>query len=89
LERIVRRLSRKARLALSSGWSIYAHHGTTREDDGYHYARWERPGHGEAKKHEYEARQREIPDDTRGLTEQICGDPLPGRSALARRKKSS
>jgi AraC-like DNA-binding protein len=31
------------------------------------------------------ARLAEIPDDTRNLTARICGDPLPGRSALARR----
>lgn len=29
-----------------------------------------------------EARIAEIPADTRGLTARICGDPLPGRSAL-------
>lgn len=29
-----------------------------------------------------QARMAEIPDDTRGLTARICGDPLPGRSAL-------
>jgi len=85
------RLPRRLKLALASGWSIYAHHATSRDDDdgGLHYERWERPGHGEAKKHEYEARHREIPDDTRGLTAQILGDPLPGRSALDRRRHQS
>lgn len=28
----------------------------------------------------------EIPKDTRGLTARLCGDPLPGRSALDRRQ---
>jgi hypothetical protein len=28
----------------------------------------------------------DMPDDTRGLTERVCGDPLPGRSALDRRQ---
>lgn len=32
------------------------------------------------------ARIAEIPDDTRSLTGRICGDPLPGRSALDRRR---
>lgn len=32
-----------------------------------------------------EARLAEIPEDTRSLTGRICGDPLPGRSALDRR----
>lgn len=27
----------------------------------------------------------EVPVDTRTLTQRICGDPLPGRSALERR----
>ena len=27
-----------------------------------------------------------IPNDTRGLTARVCGDPLPGRSALDRRQ---
>lgn len=30
-------------------------------------------------------RERQIPRDTRDLTAQLCGDPLPGRSALDRR----
>ena len=34
---------------------------------------------------EYAARLVEIPPDTRDLTGVLCGDPLPGRSALARR----
>ena len=81
------RLPRRLKLALSTGWSIYAHHATSREDDGegIHYERWERPGHAEAKEHEYEARRREIPDDSRDLTARILGDPLPERSALARK----
>lgn len=29
---------------------------------------------------------RELPSDTRGLTARICGDPIPGRSALDRRR---
>ena len=33
-----------------------------------------------------EARQAEIPSDTRGFTSRFLGDPLPGRSALDRRK---
>lgn len=32
-----------------------------------------------------EARMAEIPRDTRDLTARVCGDPLPGRSALDRR----
>jgi hypothetical protein len=82
-----RRLPINVRLALSSGWSIYAHHGTS-NDDGYRglrYEHWERAGHGEARRHEYEARYREIPEDTRDLTGRILGDPLPGRSALAKK----
>lgn len=31
------------------------------------------------------ARLAEIPDDERGLTQRLLGDPLPGRSALDRR----
>lgn len=34
------------------------------------------------------ARLAEIPDDTRDLTARICGDPLPGRSALDKRRMS-
>lgn len=30
------------------------------------------------------ARLAEIPADTRTLTQRICGDPLPGRSALSK-----
>lgn len=33
-----------------------------------------------------EERLAEIPADTRNLTARICGDPLPGRSALDRRQ---
>lgn len=33
------------------------------------------------------ARLSEIPDDTRDLTARLCGDPLPGRSALDRRAR--
>lgn len=33
-----------------------------------------------------EARLAEIPDDTRSKTGRICGDPLPGRSALDMRR---
>lgn len=33
----------------------------------------------------WEARLAEIPQDVRNLTQRICGDPLPGRSALDRR----
>ncbi len=85
-----RRMPINVRLALSSGWSIYAHHGTSRDDrDGINYEHWERPAHGEAKRHEYEARRREIPRDTRDLTGRILGDPLPGRSALAKKRKTS
>jgi hypothetical protein len=83
--RVRRRLPINARLALSSDWSIYAHHGTSRDDHaGIHYEHWERPAVGEAKRHEYEARFGEIPEDTRDLTGRLLGDPLPGRSALAR-----
>lgn len=32
------------------------------------------------------ARRAEIPDDTRGLTARVLGDPLPGRSALDRER---
>jgi len=85
-----RRLPINARLALSSGWSIYAHHGTSRDDHaGIHYEHWERPAVGEAKRHEYEARFGEIPEDTRDLTGRLLGDPLPGRSALARIRRGS
>lgn len=38
-------------------------------------------------KRDAERRLREVPPDTRDLTARICGDPLPGRSALDRRKK--
>lgn len=31
------------------------------------------------------ARAMNVPNDTRDLTARICGDPLPGRSALDRR----
>ena len=31
-------------------------------------------------------RLKEIPEDTRSLTGYLCGDPLPGRSALDRRQ---
>lgn len=34
------------------------------------------------------ARLAEIPEDTRTLTQRICGDPLPGRDALSRAKHS-
>lgn len=79
-----------ARLALSSDWSIYVHHGTSRDDhEGVHYEHWERPAIGEAKRHEYETRYREIPEDTRDLTGRILGDPLPARSALGRRQRGS
>ena len=54
------------------------------EPEGLDYARWEKTGVSEAETHEYEARLREVPDDTRDLTARVCGDPLPGRSALAR-----
>lgn len=30
-----------------------------------------------------------IPDDTRNLTARICGDPLPGRSALDRQHRGA
>jgi hypothetical protein len=88
--RVRRRLPINARLALSSDWSIYAHHGTSRDDHaGIHYEHWERPAVGEAKRHEYEARFGEIPEDTRDLTGRLLGDPLPGRSALARIRRGS
>ncbi len=32
------------------------------------------------------ARLAEIPNDDRTLTQRICGDPLPGRSALHKRQ---
>lgn len=84
-----RRLPISVRLALSSGWSIYAHHGTAGDDrDGVHYEHRDQAV-GEAKSHEYEARYREIPEDTRDLTGRILGDPLPGRSALARKRRGS
>jgi hypothetical protein len=35
-------------------------------------------------KEEYEALIASIPEDTRDLTARLCGDPLPGRSALDR-----
>lgn len=85
-----RRLPLSVRLALSSGWSIYVHHGTSRDDrEGGHYEHRAQPAVGEAKRHEYEARYREIPNDTRDLTGRILGDPLPGRSALARKRRDS
>ena len=31
---------------------------------------------------------RDLPPDTRGLTARICGDPLPGRSALDKRRNA-
>lgn len=34
------------------------------------------------------ARLAEIPPDTRSLTGRICGDPIPGRSALDRRARA-
>lgn len=34
------------------------------------------------------ARLAEIPPDTRSLTARICGDPIPGRSALDRRARA-
>jgi hypothetical protein len=34
---------------------------------------------------ELSERKAEIPSDTRTVTAQFCGDPLPGRSALDRR----
>lgn len=85
-----RRLPINVRLALSSGWSIYAHHGTARDDSsGVNYEHREQPAVGEAKSHEYEARYREVPEDTRDLTGRIFGDPLPGRSELARKQRHS
>lgn len=85
-----RRLPLNVRLALSSGWSIYVHHGTSRDDrDGTHYEHRDQFAVGEAKRHEYEARYREIPEDTRDLTGRILGDPLPDRSALARKHRGS
>lgn len=39
-----------------------------------------------AKDDEYEARKSEVPTDTRTLTQTLLGDPLPGRSALDRRR---
>jgi DNA-binding CsgD family transcriptional regulator len=35
---------------------------------------------------EYRAARRRIPEDTRDLTGQLFGDPLPGRSALDQRQ---
>ena len=37
---------------------------------------------------DFAARLAEIPPDTRTLSQRIMGDPLPGRSALARRMES-
>lgn len=34
------------------------------------------------------ARLREIPRDTRDVTARLCGDPLPGRSALDQRSQT-
>lgn len=42
-------------------------------------------GHRMATSAEIAARLAEIPDDTRTLTQRICGDPIPERSALYRR----
>jgi hypothetical protein len=39
-----------------------------------------------AKVHDVAARLREIPPDTRSLTGQLLGDPLPQRSALFKEK---
>ena len=38
-----------------------------------------------AAKREAERQLAELPPDTRGLTAKICGDPMPGRSALDRK----
>jgi hypothetical protein len=40
---------------------------------------------GRAQRADWFARLAEIPPDTRSLTGRAVGDPLPGRSALARR----
>ncbi len=38
------------------------------------------------KREEIAALLASIPEDTRDLTQRICGDPLPGRSALHRKQ---
>lgn len=43
---------------------------------------------GMSAKDDAAARLAEIPEDTRTLTQRICGDPLPGRDALSRAKLS-
>ena len=45
-------------------------------------------GFGHPSQIDLDARLAEIPDDTRGLTARICGDPLPGRSALDRLREA-
>ena len=76
-----------ATISLSAGWSIFVTGvADGNGDQGLHYERPTRPVHSEATTHEYEARRCEIPDDTRNVTAFIFGDPLPARSALARRR---
>jgi hypothetical protein len=50
--------------------------------DKFHFDR----GELASTKRDAEQRLREVPADTRDLTARICGDPLPGRSALAKRQ---
>jgi hypothetical protein len=43
---------------------------------------------GRPERDEVEARRAEIPEDTRGLTAWMMGDPLPGRSALDQKRSA-
>jgi hypothetical protein len=43
---------------------------------------WSKPAY--SARLDADAAQQRVPDDTRGMTARICGDPLPGRSALDR-----
>lgn len=71
IRRRIRHLSRYAQQA--------GNHRTISEGN---YARHEVLKAQRASVAECDAKLREIPDDTRSLTARICGDPLPGRSAL-------
>ena len=67
-------------MKFSSNWSIIKHHNVTNERDGYPWPRQDFDHvktTTEAKDHEYEARRKEVPEDTRDLTGRFCGDPLP------------
>lgn len=54
-------------------------------------ARWMRRHHGSGKAVNLEQDagrlMRQVPRDTRDLTGRLCGDPLPGRSALDRMRE--